>query len=158
ITPTDWLASLLQLPRSETIPHGLQPAPPLLRLPANHPVPLLVFMGRIVTTKGLLLLLAAARLLQQQNRPFELKIIGDGPERASLEKLAQEWKLAAQVRFLGRLPDSHIVDLLTQAALLVVPSVGGEVFGMVIVENMLRGIPILASDLGAFVEVLGDAG
>jgi len=140
------------------VPHGLQPAAPLVRLPVSRAVPVLVFLGRIVTTKGVLLLLEAARLLQQQNRPFELKIIGDGPERASLEKLAQEWKLATQVRFLGRLPDLQIVDLLTQAALLVVPSVGGEVFGMVIVENMLRGIPILASDLGAFVEVLGDAG
>jgi glycosyltransferase involved in cell wall biosynthesis len=158
ITPTNWLAGLLQLPRSETVPHGLQPAPPLVRLSVIHPVPVLVFMGRIVTTKGLLLLLAAARLLQQQNRPFELKIIGDGPERAALEKLAQEWKLAAQVHFLGRLPDSQIADLLTRADLLVVPSVGGEVFGMVLAENMLRGIPVLASDLGAFLEVLGDAG
>jgi glycosyltransferase involved in cell wall biosynthesis len=158
ITPTNWLASLLQLPRTETVPHGLQHAPPLVRLPAARPVPLIVFLGRIVTTKGLLLLLKAARLLQQQSRPFELQIIGDGPERAVLEKLAQEWKLATQVRFLGRLPDSQIADLLAQAALLVVPSVGGEVFGMVVAENMLRGIPVLASDIGAFVEVLGDAG
>ena len=60
--------------------------------------------------------------------------------------------------FLGRLLDSQIADLLATADLLVVPSLGGEVFGMVIAENMLRGIPILASDLGAFVEVLGDAG
>jgi glycogen synthase len=158
ITPTNWLASLLQLPRTETVPHGLQPASPLVRLPAVRPVPVLVFLGRIVTTKGLLLLLAAARLLQQQNRPFELKIIGDGPERASLEKCAQEWKLVAQVHFLGRLSDSQIANLLAHADLLVVPSLGGEVFGMVLAENMLRGIPVLASDLGAFVEVLGDAG
>jgi glycogen(starch) synthase len=158
ITPTSWLSGMLQLPRTETVPHGLPVSPPLVRLPASHPLPVLVFLGRIVTTKGLLLLLEAARLLQQQNRPIELKIVGDGPERAALEKLAEEWKLAAQVYFLGRLPDSQIADLLATADLLVVPSLGGEVFGMVIAENMLRGIPILASDLGAFVEVLGDAG
>ena len=158
ITPTHWLAGMLQLSRTETVPHGLAPSSPLVRLPASHPVPVLVFLGRIVTTKGLLLLLEAARLLQQQNRPIELKIVGDGPERAALEKLAAEWKLATQVRFLGRLPDSQIADLLATASLLVVPSLGGEVFGMVIAENMLRGIPILASDLGAFIEVLGDAG
>jgi phosphatidylinositol alpha-mannosyltransferase len=40
----------------------------------------------------------------------------------------------------------------------VVPSLGGEVFGLVVAENMLRGLPVVASDLGAFVEVLGDAG
>jgi len=158
IAPTNWLDSLLQLPRAETIPHGIALSPPLVRLPDVRPVPVLVFLGRIVTTKGLLLLMEAARLLHQQNRPFELKIIGDGPERSALEKLTQEWKLAAQVHFLGRLSDSQIADLLTQADLLVVPSLGGEVFGMVIAENMLRGIPILASDLGAFVEVLGHAG
>jgi len=158
ITPTSWLAGMLQLPRTETVPHGLALSFPLVRPPANRSVPVLVFLGRIVTTKGLLLLLEAARLLQRQNRPIELKVVGDGPERASLERLAEEWKLATQVRFLGRLPDSQIAALLATADLLVVPSLGGEVFGMVIAENMLRGIPILASDLGAFVEVLGDAG
>jgi glycogen synthase len=158
ITPTTWLAGMLQLPRTETVPHGLALSPPLVRLPVSRPVPVLVFLGRIVTTKGLLLLLEAARLLRQQNRPFELKVIGGGAERAALEKLAEEWKLATQVCFLGRLPESQIADLLATADLLVVPSLGGEVFGMVIAENMLRGIPILASDLGAFVEVLGDAG
>ena len=40
----------------------------------------------------------------------------------------------------------------------VVPSLGGEVFGLVVAENMLRGLPVVASDLGAFAEVLGDAG
>jgi glycogen(starch) synthase len=158
LTPTKWLAGMLQLSRTETVPHGLQISPPLVRLPAIRPVPVVVFLGPIVTTKGLLLLLEAARLPQQQNRPIELKIVGHGPERTALEKLAEEWKLATHARFLGRLPDSRIAALLATADLLVVPSLGGEVFGMVIAENMLRGIPILASDLGAFVEVLGDAG
>ncbi len=158
ITPTHWLAGMLQLPRAETVPHGLALSPPLVRLPASRPVPMLIFLGRIVTAKGLRLLLEAARLLQQQNRPIELMVVGDGPERNSLEKLADKWKIAPQVRFLGRLPDSQIAGLLGSADLLVVPSLGGEVFGMVIAENMLRGIPILASNLGAFVEVLGDAG
>ena len=38
------------------------------------------------------------------------------------------------------------------------PSLAGEVFGMVAAESMLRGIPVLASDLGAFAEVIGEAG
>ncbi len=158
IAPTNWLASMLQLSRTETVSHGIAPSPPLVRLTSTPSVPILVFLGRIVTTKGLALLLEAAHLLQKQNRSLELRIIGDGPERAALEKLTHEWKLSTQVRFLGRLPDSQVNELLAQADLLVVPSLGGEVFGMVLAENMLRGIPILASDLGAFDEVLGDAG
>jgi phosphatidylinositol alpha-mannosyltransferase len=149
---------MLQLPRTETVPHGLPFSPPLVWLQASRPVPVLVFLGRIVTTKGVLSLLEAARLLHQQNHPFELRIIGDGPERIALEKLAQEWNLAQQIHFLGRLSEAEVADLLSQADLLVVPSLGGEVFGMVIAENMLRGVLILASDLGAFVEVLGDTG
>jgi len=49
-------------------------------------------------------------------------------------------------------------EILAKADFVVIPSLGGEVFGMVVAENMLRGIPVLASDLGAFVEVLGDTG
>src|SRR6266446_991013 len=52
----------------------------------------------------------------------------------------------------------YICEALSRSTLLVVPSLGGEVFGLVLAENMLRGIPVLASDLGSFVEVLGDSG
>jgi len=47
---------------------------------------------------------------------------------------------------------------LNVAQIVVGPSLGGEVFGMVVAENMLRGFPVVASDLGAFVEILGGAG
>jgi len=47
---------------------------------------------------------------------------------------------------------------LAQASVVVVPSLGGEVFGFVLAENMLRALPVVASDLGAFREVLGDTG
>jgi glycosyltransferase involved in cell wall biosynthesis len=115
-------------------------------------------MGRLVTTKGIRLLLEACKILKQEKRSFELVIIGDGSERASLEALAREWDLTSHVQFLGRVPQSQIPQVLERAAFVVVPSLGGEVFGMVVAENMLHGIPVLASDLGSFVEVLGDAG
>jgi glycosyltransferase involved in cell wall biosynthesis len=85
-------------------------------------------------------------------------IIGDGPERAALEAQARSEHLEDVVHFAGRLADKEVHTALTAASLLVVPSLGGEVFGLVVAENMLRGLPIVASDLGAFVEVLGDTG
>jgi phosphatidylinositol alpha-mannosyltransferase len=121
-------------------------------------MPVIVFLGRLVTTKGLLVLLKAAKILQQQNRRFACLIIGEGPERAALEQFARDSQLAVQVRFAGRLDSERLESALAQAAAVVVPSLGGEVFGLAVAENMARGLPVVASNLGAFVEVLGDAG
>jgi glycosyltransferase involved in cell wall biosynthesis len=158
ITPTEWLGGELHLPRSLPIPHGIEateiaPGPETRGIP-----PVLAFQGRLVTTKGVRLLFEAARILRQQGQPFELLIIGDGPERGSLENFARETQLDAQVRFAGRLDGAELEAALGQSSVVVVPSLGGEVFGLVVAENMLRALPVLASDLGAFVEVLGDAG
>ncbi len=159
ITPTAWLGGLVQLPRVTAIPHGLEfmTAPVAYAVSASHP-PVIVFQGRLVTTKGVGILLDAARILFAQGRAFELLIIGDGPERASLEQAAQSPPLAGQVRFVGRLAEDQLDAAFASASVVVVPSLGGEVFGLVVAENMLRGLPVITSDLGAFVEVLGEAG
>jgi len=153
-----WLATQLQLPRTESVPHGL-PIVPFTQPQAHaRATPVIVFMGRIVTTKGLGVLLEAARILIQQNRLFELRIIGDGPERVSLEKFAHQLALDSHVQFLGRVPQARVPEILAQTDLVVVPSLGGEVFGMVVAENMLRGLTVVASNLGAFQELLGNTG
>jgi len=158
MTPTTWLATQLQLPRTESVPHGLPIVP--FSLPQAHAraTPVIVSMGRIVTTKGLGVLLEAAKILIQQNRLFEIRIIGDGPERVSLEKFAHQLALDSHVQFLGRVPQTQVPEILAQTDLVVVPSLGGEVFGMVVAENMLRGLTVVASNLGAFQELLGDTG
>ena len=158
ITPTQWLGDLLNLPRVTAIPHGLEARPAIHRTASSPDTPVIAFMGRVVTTKGVLLLLKAARILQGQGRRFELLIIGDGPERTSLEQFARDSQIAGLVRFVGRLYGDQLEAALAEVAAVVVPSLGGEVFGLVVAENMLRGLPVVASDLGAFVEVLGGAG
>lgn len=65
---------------------------------------------------------------------------------------------AAQVRFAGLLGGEQLEAALARASAVVVPSLSGEVLGLVVAENMLRGLPVIASDLGAFTEVLGDTG
>ena len=158
ITPTQWLGGQLHLPRSLPIPHGIETTKAAPRLEPRGIPPIIAFQGRLVTTKGVRLLLEAARILREQGQPFELLIIGDGPERGSLENFAREAQLDAQVRFAGRLNDARLEAALGQSSVVVVPSLGGEVFGLVVAENMLRALPVVASDLGPFVEVLGDAG
>jgi glycogen(starch) synthase len=159
ITPTAWLGGLVQLPRVVAIAHGVEfiAAAPT-QSAASSQVPVIAFQGRLVTTKGVGILFEAARALLAQKRTFELLIIGDGPERGSLERLSQGAPLAGYVHFAGRLVGAQLDAALARASIVVVPSLGGEVFGLVVAENMLRGLPVVSSDLGAFVEVLGEGG
>jgi glycogen(starch) synthase len=157
VTPTAWLSDLVSLPKVETIWHGLEHrSVPSIRYDRDRP--LIVFQGRLVTTKGVRVLAEAARLLRIWNCDFELLIIGDGPERTGLETLFSESELSERVRFAGRLPDAEVEKAIGSASVVVVPSLGGEVFGLVIAENMQRGLAVVASDLGAFREVLGETG
>ena len=158
ITPTQWLKGLLQLPCATAIPHGLEVIEAVSRPEPPGSRHLFAFQGRLVTTKGVRLLFEAARILREQNRSIELLIIGDGPERGSLEQFARESQLNAQVHFAGRLNGAQLEAALAQSFAVVVPSLGGEVFGLVAAENMLRALPVVASDLGALAEVLGDSG
>jgi len=158
IAPTAWLASLLHLPRTEVIPHGLESKEAVLPVSWQRRPAVILFIGRLVSTKGVGVLLAAAKLLLEQGQAFKLFIIGDGPERAALENQARTAALSAQVKFLGSLSAQEIEQHFSGASVVVVPSLAGEVFGLVVAENMLRGIPLVASDLGSFSEVLGESG
>lgn len=159
IMPTKWLGEQLGLPRATTIHHGLvQIAPVRRREEQNSGVPVIAFQGRLVSTKGARVLLDAAKILAAQGQEFELLFIGDGPERANLEALAKQAPLTGRVRFAGRLAPAELDEELARARVVVAPSLGGEVFGLVVAENMQRGIPVIASDLGSFVEVVADAG
>ena len=157
IMPTEWLAKELHLPCAVAIRHGLEAiGEPAAATQSDDPV--IAFQGRLVTTKGVRVLLDAARLLQGKGLRFELRIIGDGPERNSLEEHARKTELGDSVRFCGALEPAALERELAEAAVVVVPSLGGEVFGLVVAENMLRGRAVVVSDLGAFTEVTGEAG
>jgi glycogen(starch) synthase len=158
ITPTRWLGELVKLPRVSPVPHGLGSIPERMPPPTPSDPPVIIFQGRLVTTKGVRLLLSAAQILREQNRRFELTIIGDGPERLALEQLVLDSQLKDCVHFTGRLSGADLEMAFARASLAVVPSLGGEVFGLVVAENMQRALPVIASDLGAFTEVLGDCG
>jgi glycosyltransferase involved in cell wall biosynthesis len=158
ITPTQWLGGLLKLPNSETIFHGLETGSVQPRSNLRPAPPTITFIGRLVTTKGVRLLFEAARILRSQNRVFKLQIIGDGPDHAALQQFALDAQLETLIDFAGRLKTPQIEAMLEKSLAVVVPSLGGEVFGLVVAENMLRGFPVVASDLGAFAEVVGDTG
>ena len=158
IVPTLWLGSLLQLNRLKTISHGLPPRELLPESRVTPTVPTFVFLGRLVSTKGVRVLIEAASLLKAKHHDFRVRIIGDGPERPELEKLVRDLGIQNYIQFIGYVPDEQLEEHLADATAVVIPSLGGEVFGLVAAENMQMGRLVIASDIGALSEVLGDAG
>ena len=80
-------------------------------------------------------------------------LAGAGPLEEELRRRADELRLGSSVRFLGRV--SPVGPELESAAIVVVPSLG-EGFGMVALEAMERGRPVIASDVGGLPEIVVD--
>lgn len=158
ILPSEWLGTLLQLNRMKRIVHGI---PPLEAPPARRVVPQLptfAFLGRLVSTKGVPVLLEAAQQLNAKGLAFRVRIIGHGPAREALEQLVEDLQIQDCVQFLGYVRKEDLEECLADAAAVVMPSLSGEVFGLVAAENMQRGRLIIVSNIGALAEVVGDAG
>jgi glycosyltransferase involved in cell wall biosynthesis len=154
ITPTDWLATILTLNRMRTVYHGISPGPVLPSV--NTSIDKFAFQGRLVSTKGVGDLLQAAQHLQRAKYKFQLKVIGEGQEQERLK--SQAAALNGYVEFLGHVPEPLLGEVLSDVATVVMPSLGGEVFGLVAAENMHRGKLLIVSDIGALREVVGDTG
>ena len=157
VPPTDWLASILQLKRTVTIHHGLAPPKDDQAGHAAPTVPTFAFVGRLVSSKGARVLLEAAQQLKATGYVFRIRIIGEGPEREPLETLAQGLQIQDCIHFLGYVSNQQLQQSLSDTVALVVPSLAGEVFGLVVVENMLHGRTLIVSDIGSLREVVGDA-
>jgi glycosyltransferase involved in cell wall biosynthesis len=83
-----------------------------------------------------------------------LVVAGEGPERERLECLAQELGVAGSVRFLGGVSEERLVALYRAADATVVPSHSLEGFGLVVLESLASGTPVIASDAGGLPEAL----
>ena len=122
--------------------------------PSAHRV---VFLGRFdEPRKGLPVLLAALPLVRAQIPDLEVLVAGPGDVREVQDSLSDQ--LADCVRFLGLISEQEKVELLAGANAYVAPNTGGESFGIILVEAMSAGAPVIASALDAFTAVLGDQG
>jgi glycosyltransferase involved in cell wall biosynthesis len=155
VMPTTWLSTILQLPRMIMIHHGL-PADKYPVSAPGAPPARIVFLGRLVSTKGVHVLLEAAHHLNDCE--FRLDIIGEGPERSRLEADVRSLNLEGRVLFHGRLTTDEVHRVMANARAVVMPSLAGEVFGLVALESMLRQKVLIVSDIGSLTEVIGDAG
>lgn len=111
-------------------------------------VPQVLFVGRFgERRKGLLVLLEAVSLLRAQGRPVSVRVVGDGPR----ERFARRAE-ALGFSFEGRVSDAVLAAAYRDADVFCAPSIGGESFGMVLIEAMAAGCPVVASDLPGYVE------
>jgi glycosyltransferase involved in cell wall biosynthesis len=118
----------------------------------------IIFVGRLIKAKGIDVLLNAIQ--QSKNKNFiELLIVGEGPEKNYLIKLAKELGLKNNVKFLGLLSQENLPDAYSISDLLVLPSTNhdkdgnlirnvSENFGLVLAEAMACEVPVIASKFG----------
>jgi glycosyltransferase involved in cell wall biosynthesis len=98
--------------------------------------------------KGVDVLLKALKLLDKDNSNWHLEIVGDGDLRSDYEKKASEMGLADKINFSGRVSDEDLPKKYQAADCFVLPSINkGEAFGIVLIEAMATGLPVIASDL-----------
>lgn len=118
----------------------------------------LVFAGRLVSDKGVDLLIdALARLAGEGWRPG-LTVVGDGPERGRLEARARAAGVEAQVRWAGVRRGSELAAELRNHRVMVVPSRWAEPFGIVALEGAACGCVVVGSRDGGLADAIGPGG
>jgi phosphatidyl-myo-inositol alpha-mannosyltransferase len=117
--------------------------------------PTLLFVGRLEHRKGLDQLVRAFTLLKAERSDLRLLVVGDGPERGRCEQLLPT-RLRADVRFLGRVAQDELPGCYAAADVYVSPALGGESFGIVLLEAMAAGTPVVASDIPGYRTVVTD--
>jgi glycosyltransferase involved in cell wall biosynthesis len=120
--------------------------PPAGALESARPYALVA--GRLAPEKGVEVAIEACRVAG-----LGLVVAGEGPERASLERLAGD----GSVRFAGRVDDAELARLRAGARIALVPSRSAETFGIVAAEAMAAGLPVAGSRVGALPELLEEA-
>ncbi len=117
-------------------------------------------VGRLVPEKGIDTLLQA--LAENRAHRWHLTVVGDGPDRERLERLASDLRLAARVRWSGALPPEEVPKLWPELDVLVLPAhdlpTWAEPAAHVVAEAMAHEVTVVGTSGGATPEVIGDAG
>jgi phosphatidylinositol alpha-mannosyltransferase len=111
--------------------------------------PNVLFVGRHEPRKGLLDLLKAHRILRRTGYQQRLLVVGSGPQEREARRYVATRGLKA-VAFLGRVSDAEKAQLYRTADIYCSPATGGESFGIVLLEAMAAGAPIVASDIHGY--------
>jgi len=130
------------VPCGVNVAHFRPDVPPLPEL-RNGSVNLL-YVGRLEQRKGVDYLVRAFSLLSRQYPHVQLLIGGDGPERSKLQRLVAELGIE-RVQFMGYIPAAQLPRLFASADIFCAPATYAESFGIVLVEALAAGLPIVAA-------------
>jgi colanic acid/amylovoran biosynthesis glycosyltransferase len=151
--------------RTVTLPMGVDTrrfCPP--ERPVAAPGTLRVLtVARLVEAKGIEYALRAVAQLSARWPGLVYRVVGDGPLRADLERLAGELGLAGRVTFAGACSRDQVLAALAEADVFLLPSVVGrdgteETQGVVLLEAQAMGLPVVASRIGGIPESMVDGG
>lgn len=127
-----------------------------LKLPTEKKV--ILNIGSLTPIKGTIYLINAIAKIIRENRNKDdlfFVIIGDGPLRLELETRAQALNIKNYIQFVEFIPHKELVFWFNAADLFVLPSLG-EGFGMVIIEALSCGLPVVASSIGGITEIINE--
>ncbi|MCL6633325.1 MAG: DUF1957 domain-containing protein [Alicyclobacillus herbarius] len=153
--------NVFQLPadKLDVLPNGIDIkaiAEPRMRVPTGNGRsgdPMVLFIGRLVREKGVHVLLEAAPMILSEFPNCHFVIVGTGPMRDELQRLAIQLGVHERVRFTGFVSDEDRNQLLNQADVAVFPSLY-EPFGIVALEAMAAAIPVVVSDVGGLTDIV----
>lgn len=122
----------------------------------KHNLAKILFVGRLTKEKGLHYLLHALKIIHDSGKNIHLDIVGDGHERVFFERKVDEFSLHKKCIFHGWLGREQIQERFRKCNAVAFPSIYPEAFGIVGIEAMMHGRPVVAFDVGGVPEWLHD--
>lgn len=126
----------------------------LPELSVNKPV--IIFVGRMVKRKGFPVLLQAFRKLKEKFPMSILFAVGDGPMLKLYKTIVSDFGLSSSVQFYGSVSQDALAQLYRSSTVFCAPSQEGEAQGIVLLEAMASGVPVIASKIKAYQELIKD--
>lgn len=120
---------------------------------------MLLFVGRLAEKKGVTYLISAMKAVVKAFPDCKLIIVGDGPEKQALQRQSQQLGLSGSVVFAGSVPNSQLPPFYRAADVFILPSIvdsrgDTEGLGVVLLEAVAAGTPVVASNVGGIPDVV----
>jgi glycosyltransferase involved in cell wall biosynthesis len=161
---TLWSAHKLPLNNVSIVPGGVDlerfiPAPDSLEIRRNLNMPnnriILFTVRNLVQRMGLENLINAIKIVIKNVPDISLIIGGDGVLKSELIKLSRKLNLKGYIKFAGFIPEKQLPDYYNMADLFVLPTKELEGFGLVTLEALASGLPVVGTPVGGTEEILG---